>query len=162
MCILPNHSSFSTLESAGHSRIVTNASVLIWFNLISEQISIRIQLINPLRVPLVLTDVTLLWRFLPISYDENTNVETPQMISNQALSCKVRERLIMESKTEEQMVHTMPAHLSPIKDRDSLYQKLKFLKSADLSFIIHPAPPPALRNRKVELSFGVSEFSSEF
>ena len=55
-----------------------------------EKISIRLQLVNPLRVPLVLTDVTLLWKFLPISYDENTNVETPQMITNQALSCKVK------------------------------------------------------------------------
>ena len=51
--------------------------------------SVQIHLKNPLRVPLVLTDVTLLWKFLCLSYDEDTNVEHPEMIPNHVNSAKV-------------------------------------------------------------------------
>ena len=57
--------------------------------------TVEIVLENPLKVSLVLTDITLLWKFVPMNY-ENVNQENPEqqptVLSNEAdvISGKVK------------------------------------------------------------------------
>ncbi|XP_070575139.1 trafficking protein particle complex subunit 8-like [Ptychodera flava] len=53
---------------------------------IGESITLEVKFVNPLKIPLVLTDMTIIWKFLPMKYlvenDENPG-QQPAMISNE-------------------------------------------------------------------------------
>ncbi|XP_064640195.1 trafficking protein particle complex subunit 8-like isoform X2 [Lineus longissimus] len=56
---------------------------------ITETVFVEVLVQNPLKVSLVLSDVHLLWKFLPVNYGEEQNMETPpHMITNERESKK--------------------------------------------------------------------------
>ncbi|CAH1780178.1 unnamed protein product [Owenia fusiformis] len=66
-----------------------------------EPVTLEIPLYNPLKVPLLLSDVTLLWKLLPIDYTrEGENQEKlPEVVTNEVVSRG-------KSNVADQLVHT--------------------------------------------------------
>ena len=64
---------------------------------ISESMTIELVLENPLKISMVLMNITLLWKFLPVNY-EGGNQENPehqpQVLTNEAY---VRDKMVIYS-----------------------------------------------------------------
>ena len=65
-------------------------SLKLFLCLITEQIQLEVCLVNPIKVTLVLSNVFLLWDFVPVEYGEELNKENPTThVSNETHFSKV-------------------------------------------------------------------------
>lgn len=67
----------------------------------TEPMTLEVVLSNPLKVALVLLDVTLLWKFLPVDYGSASGDKSTQLISNESTagSVKVSQDVVLWHET---------------------------------------------------------------
>lgn len=54
----------------------------MYFFLLIEPITVEVAFRNPLKVPLLLSDLSLLWKFQPKDFNSKNNGETKELVSN--------------------------------------------------------------------------------
>nr|XP_054772074.1 trafficking protein particle complex subunit 8-like [Lytechinus pictus] len=99
--------------------------------IVGEPMTIELVLENPLKVPIILTNITLLWKFLPVNY-EGGNQENPEqqspVLSNEA---DVRDDGI-ESVENVVKVESIPEVVLAANDYKLLYLGLTPLQTGEL------------------------------